>query len=119
MKILSDANVPQRLSNALRAEGHDVYAACERMPQSSDAEILNRAQAERRIILTFDKDFGELAFRAHLPAKSGVILVRLEIVAHEMIVKRVLEVMNSRDDWSGNFTTITDRRVRQRELPDR
>jgi predicted nuclease of predicted toxin-antitoxin system len=46
-------------------------------PGSSDRAILARAQAENRIIITFDKDFGELAFRFGLPATSGIILFRI------------------------------------------
>jgi predicted nuclease of predicted toxin-antitoxin system len=37
--------------------------------------VLKFAQAEERILLTFDKDFGELAFVTELPATSGIILL--------------------------------------------
>ena len=47
------------------------------MRSVADDAILARAQTEERIVVTHDKDFGELAFRSQLPASSGVILLRL------------------------------------------
>jgi hypothetical protein len=48
------------------------------MPGSGDRVLLHLAQAEHRVVVTLDTDFGELAFRFGLPADSGVILIRLE-----------------------------------------
>jgi predicted nuclease of predicted toxin-antitoxin system len=63
MRILADENCPGDLVTALRSDGYDVVWIRMDAPDSNDPAILTRAQAERRIILTFDKDFGELAFR--------------------------------------------------------
>jgi len=41
-------------------------------PGSDDGQVLSQAAVEQRLILTFDKDFGELAFRSRLPAGSGI-----------------------------------------------
>ena len=49
----------------------------ESMRGATDREVLERAQQENRLVVTFDKDFGELAYRFKLPATSGVILFRL------------------------------------------
>ena len=49
----------------------------ESMRSVQDDVILSRAQAEQRVVVTHDKDFGELAFRARLPASCGVVLFRL------------------------------------------
>jgi predicted nuclease of predicted toxin-antitoxin system len=45
-------------------------------PGTSDEDVLQRAIGENRDLLTFDKDFGELALRAELPSDCGVILFR-------------------------------------------
>jgi len=76
MKLLANENFPRVAVEALRQHGHDVVWARIDMPGDDDESILPRAQAEDRLILTFDKDFGELAFRFGLPAESGIILLR-------------------------------------------
>jgi predicted nuclease of predicted toxin-antitoxin system len=72
MQILAHENFPAALVAALRGMGHDVAWVWEDARGSKDQTILKRAQAEGRIVVTFDKDFGELAFRAGLPSLCGV-----------------------------------------------
>lgn len=76
-----------------------------------------RAQAEARLILTFDKDFGELAFRTRLPAASGIILCRLPGLPPARVVAIVLAALNSRPDWADRFTVIIEQRIRVITLP--
>ncbi len=63
MRILADENFPGDAVEALRQQGYDVVWVRTDAPGSSDHVILARAQAENRVIVTLDKDFGELAFR--------------------------------------------------------
>ena len=74
MRILAHENLPEDTVTALRRAGHDVVWIRTDVPGSSDEEVLRRAQLENRLPVTFDKDFGELAFRAGLPAAAGVVL---------------------------------------------
>ncbi len=78
--------------------------------------ILARAQAEQRIVVTHDKDFGELAFRSQLPASGGVILCRLSGSDRDSDNERILEALQSRSDWPGHFSVVTDDRIRMRPL---
>ena len=55
----------------LRVRGHDVLVVKESMRGEEDTAILARAQAESRLVVTQDKDFGELAFRAGLPRRAA------------------------------------------------
>jgi predicted nuclease of predicted toxin-antitoxin system len=73
MRLLADENFPMDAVNALSLAGHDILWIRTFAPGSPDQEVLRIAQAERRILLTFDKDFGELAFRIGLPSSSGII----------------------------------------------
>ena len=66
----------------LRDGGHSVLAVKEAMRGADDAAVPARAHAEARILLTQDKDFGELTFRYGLPAECGVILFRLKGADH-------------------------------------
>jgi predicted nuclease of predicted toxin-antitoxin system len=82
-----------------------------------DPPILARAMSEQRILVTFDKDFGELAFRSRLPASCGVILFRFTQRGRQQDITRVVNTLQSRDDWAGAFWTVTDRGIRRRALP--
>ena len=77
MRILANENFPQTAVDALRGDGHDVKWVRTESPGISDREVLAHAQLDGRIVVTFDKDFGELAFRFGLPAACGIILFRL------------------------------------------
>jgi predicted nuclease of predicted toxin-antitoxin system len=101
----------------LRERGHDVVSAKEALCGAADEEILARAQLEQRLLVSQDKDFGELAFRARLPASCGVILFRLVGTDPSEDNERILEVLESGTDWAGRFAVVTERQVRIRPLP--
>lgn len=118
MRIIANENVTATVIEQLRADGHDVLAVKESMRGEDDEIILARAQVEQRLVVTHDKDFGELSFRFGLPASCGVVLLRLAGDDPESDNSRAIEVLQSRTDWSGHFSVITDDRVRMRPLPD-
>jgi len=74
MQLLANENVAGEAIDALRAAGNDVVWMRTAAPGLADQGVLARAVAEQRVLISFDKDFGELAFRAGLPAACGVIL---------------------------------------------
>lgn len=116
MRLLADRNVPLALVRELRARGHDV--APEDDPEALDEDVLRRARRERRIVLTLDKDFGELVFlrRASPP---GVILLRLRIPGPDGLVRAVTSALESHTDWEGSFSVVEERRIRSAPLPTR
>jgi len=117
MRILVNENVAGVVVRELRTRGHDVLSAKESMRGEKDRVLLARAHAECRLVLTCDKDFGELAVRSGLPAGSGVILLRLSGSTPETDNAHAIAAVTSRDDWSGHFAVVTDDRVRLRPLP--
>jgi predicted nuclease of predicted toxin-antitoxin system len=116
MRILANENIPGPVVRALRDRGHDVVWVKEDMAGATDHDVLARAGRDKRLVVTFDKDFGELAVRADLPASSGVVLLRLKGNDPEVDNARAIRALTSRDDWSGNFAVVTDDRVRLRTL---
>ena len=116
MRLLADENVPGDLVNGLRAAEQDVVWVRRDAPGASDEEILQWAQREARVVLTFDKDFGDLAYESRLPASSGIILVRIQRLDGPAIA-RLSVLLASRDDWAGHFSVVGPDRVRMRELP--
>jgi predicted nuclease of predicted toxin-antitoxin system len=70
---------------------------------SSDEKFLARAQREERILITFESDFGELAFRSKLPASSGIILFRITAPSSQYIADLAAGAIASRSDGSDIF----------------
>ena len=117
MKLLANENFPGDAIDALRQDGHDVVWIRTDAPGSSDPQVLAQAQAEDRILLTFDKDFGELAFRARLPATSGIILFRIAAPSADHVAKVAVATLKSRSDWAGHFSVVEAHRLRMTVLP--
>jgi predicted nuclease of predicted toxin-antitoxin system len=117
MRLLANENVPGRAVDSLRAGGHDVLWARSDAPGSSDEELLHRASAEQRLLITLDKDFGELAFRRGLPAEAGIILIRITLSSPGQISQVLADALNSRTDWAGHFAVIEEHQIRMTPLP--
>ena len=117
MRILANENVSATVIRTLRERGHDVLSVKESMRGENDLTILARAQAELRLVVTHDKDFGELAFRIGLPAECGVILIRLSGEDADSDNQRVLQAIESRSDWASYFSLVSEDRIRMRPLP--
>ena len=116
MQFLANENFPLDAVEAIRKLDHDVVWIRKDAPGSKDRDILARAVGEQRVLLTFDKDFGELAFRFGLPATCGIVLFRLEASSSAVLASLVAAAIQSRSDWSGQFAVIEPGRIRIRPL---
>jgi predicted nuclease of predicted toxin-antitoxin system len=116
-RLLADENVPGPAVDALRRDGHDVAWMHEDAPGTRDPEVLARAQHESRVLITFDKDFGELAFRAGVAAAAGVVLFRIGAESPDVAARAAVGVFSMRSDWARIFAVVEDGRMRIRELP--
>jgi predicted nuclease of predicted toxin-antitoxin system len=116
MRLLANENFPLDAVEALRTSGHDVAWIREDSRGISDDKVLLRAQEENRIVITFDKDFGELAFRSKLPAQSGVILFRITPISSQYIAQVAVQALASQSNWTGHFSVIEDNRIRMTPL---
>jgi predicted nuclease of predicted toxin-antitoxin system len=117
MNLILNENIPSSVVQGLRARGHDVLSVKESMRGLDDPAILARARTERRLVVTQDKDFGELAFRFRLPADCGIVLFRLSGDDPDANIRRMIEAIDSRSDWVGQFAVVSDDRIRIRPLP--
>ena len=117
MRFLADENIPTATVRALRSAGHDVFSATEGAPGASDARHFARAVREDRVVLTFDRDFGEMAARATPERIPGVILLRFVPVNADEVTALVLTVLaRSEIVWSGHLSVVDRDHVRQRKL---
>lgn len=116
MRFQADAHISVEMVSMIRALGHDCADASTIAPREPDVSILHRAAAENRVVLTADKDFGELVF-AHAIACPGVILIRLAATDEADRVERVRSVwpmILSR--LPGVFVTVSPAGVRVRPI---
>ncbi len=80
-KLLADENVPLKAVEILREKGVDVASVTELSPGLKDREVLDLAGREGRIIVTFDKDFGELVVRESESKGANPAEVRAKVPA--------------------------------------
>jgi len=116
MRLLANENIPPASVSALREAGHDVGSVAERSPGISDAAVMEMAHAENRIILTFDRDYGELIFHRHRPAPAGVLYLRCLPASPLEPARYVAQLLASRIELEGRFTTGDREQVRQRPM---
>ncbi len=116
MRILADENFPRPALEALRRAGWDVFSIAEECPGVSDEEVAALCAEQQRILLTFDKDFGELVFRRGLSAASGVVLFRITPESPEDAAGVALALVESRPDLAGTFCVVTRDRIRVRRM---
>jgi predicted nuclease of predicted toxin-antitoxin system len=118
MRFIVDESSGTAVIQYLRSAGHDVLAIAEEMPQATDYDILIRAAGEGRILVTNDKDFGELVFRSG-QAHRGVLLLRLHDESATNRVKMVKAVLvRYASRLEGSFTVATEGAVRIRPAVD-
>ena len=117
MKFLANENFPLKSVHILRNAGYDVASITEDSPGIQDEHVLRQAVREQRIILTFDRDYGELIYRRKLSAPNGVIYFRFEPKTPEETGEYLRDLLViSGITWEGNFSIIEHERMRQRSL---
>ena len=100
---------------ALVDSGHDVLSAVERNPSAKDEELLALALQEQRILVTEDKDFGELVFVRRLPHPCVVRFVDMP-VAEKVAAMRELIEHHADAMQDGALIVVTQNRVRVRRI---
>lgn len=114
--ILADENVDLRIIRALRGSGIEVISIFEISKGITDSKIIELAIETNMILLTEDKDFGEWVF-AHKQKGLSVIFLRYQFKELDKIILSLLSVLgDSAKAFHGFYTTITPRKIRQRQL---
>jgi predicted nuclease of predicted toxin-antitoxin system len=114
MRFIVDESTGSGVARFLQSEGHDVLIVAEEMFQADDLTILQRAFDEQRIVVTNDKDFGELIFR-RLEPHYGVVLLRLQDESGPNRIQVMTALMAQyAAQLSGKFTVVTEQKIRFR-----
>ena len=116
MKFLADECCDRGFIENLRKEDYDVFYALESKPGATDDEVLALAFDEPRIILSEDKDFGELVYRLKKPA-HGIILIRIGVKNRSVKWPRLKKLLDTYPERCiGRFVVIDENKFRFRPL---
>lgn len=115
MRFAIDACVPGQLAEALTALGADVVSAAGR-PAMPDDEVLSGTVARDRVLITSDKDFGDLVFRDG-QAAVGVVLIRFDLVSDAIVEATARRVLALQDHGRGLFAVLELTQERVRAMP--
>ncbi len=114
MNVVADEGVDRAVVERLRHDGHEVLYVAELSPGVADEDVLQQANARSAVLLTADKDFGELVFRQGL-VHSGVLLLRVAGLANATKAELVAKVCRDRAaELVGAFSVVSPGQVRIR-----
>ena len=116
LEVVFDECIPEEVAQGLRAEGHDVVLIADLSPGVSDLRVLSYARERATVVVTADKDFGDLVYREAKPT-SGVILLRAGRIG-PVERARLLAVLVEEHaaELVGAFTVLTQNSLRIRRL---
>ncbi len=118
MRLLLDENVPLPSAYRLRQAGHDVAAVAEDTPGVDDQTVIARAISEQRILVTFDRDIGQLVYHHGMPAPPAIIHLRFRPRTLEEPADRVLELfLKVHYSWQNTYTRAGRMNSSQKPLP--
>lgn len=116
MRYLANENFPGAAVARMLDAGCDIVWVRTAAPGMRGREVLDWARREGRVLLTFDKDFGELARTSPPPANCGVVLFRVPLTSPQDVGQRLADMQAARTDGAGHFSVIEPGRVRMRTI---
>lgn len=119
MDFLADENVPRPIIERLRKDGFTVDTIAEKNAGLPDADVLAIADQDGAILITQDKDFGELVVLCRLPVVGVVLLVLAQLPLKAQVERVAQLVATHRARFAGNLSVAEPTRIRVRPLADR
>jgi predicted nuclease of predicted toxin-antitoxin system len=117
MLFLADECCDALVVRTLRALGHDVTYVAELAPGLTDTDVLTQSVSEERILLTEDRDFGELVFKRQAMA-HGIVLLRILPEDRQQKPTRITALVEDyQDELQGSIVVVTLNTIRIRPLP--
>ncbi len=112
MRFLADESCDFAVVRALQAIGHDVIAVKDVLRGRPDEDVINFALKESRVLLTEDKDFGQLVFASAMKS-PGVIFIRFPANARQSMAKTVVKLVEKTPEkLGGRFIVVQPGRIR-------
>ena len=112
MRFLADESCDFAVVRALRAAGHDVVAIADISPRADDVVVIDKTVREQRILITEDKDFGQLVY-ADKRASGGVLFMRFPARVRRSLPQIVVELVRRKgEQLIGTFVVVQPGRSR-------
>ena len=116
LKFLVDVGVSKQVEKWLFQNDYDLKAVRNINPRMNDNEILRLAVSEKRMVITMDKDFGELVYNSDLP-HAGVLLLRLEDAKSDEKTNTIAKILTKFSDrLLNNFCVIQRGKLRIKKM---
>lgn len=112
MRFLIDANLGRKFTHLLSLAGYDAVYINDLLPKASDEDVLSLAKREGRIVITNDKDFGELIFKLGM-LSTGVVLLRVSTTDPKRRFDMIKNILNKA---KGKFVVVKEGQIRIRGL---
>ena len=112
-QVVADESVDFRIVIQLRNIGMTVYSIAEETPSITDKSVLSLAFDKKALLITEDKDFGELVFRLQLP-HHGILLIRIEEADYK-IFSVGAAIKKHYDEMVNRFSVINNSKLRIKE----
>ena len=117
VKLLADENIPAGAIDALRDAGCDVLSIREIAPGIADAEVLQLAVDQSRLLVTFDRDYGELIFRQGFEPPPSIICFRALPTSPHEVSDSVLSLLEAPESIFGAIVVVSNQGIRRRRFP--
>jgi len=112
VKFIADVNVEKAIIDCLLANGYNTIWVSDLDCRMVDEKLLEPANREKRILVTNDKDFGELTFRQKR-VSAGIILFRVKGQNSRDKVSLLQKLLLAhRNRLKGHFTVVTRKKIR-------
>lgn len=111
MKFIADENIPLEVIKKLKDKNFDIISISEKKRGLDDEEILSIANKDKRVLITFDTDFGEIIFKLK-KQNNGVILLRIHPKSVEYIITVIEKVLSKDINFEKSFCVIEIDRIR-------
>jgi predicted nuclease of predicted toxin-antitoxin system len=116
-KFLANENMPADAVRAAQTAGIDLIWVRDTMPGAKDDMVLAAAVTQGRVLVTFDKDFGEMVFNLGRSASPGMVLLRPRLRSPAVVAEFTVAVLTQAIHWEGSFCVAREGRLRVVPLP--
>ncbi len=116
MRFLADENIERAVVEFIRSKGFEVFYVAETSPSISDTAVMEYAKTNDMIVITNDKDFGEMLYLKKM-ISSGILLIRSRIETAQAkieLVKTAFEKAGGK--LKGHFVVVSEKGLRIRPL---
>ena len=117
MLFLANENIPTKSIELLRSSGYAIRSVKEEMPGITDLMVLEKAKSLSAIILTFDKDYGEIIFRNEFYEPPPIVFFRFKGYSATYAAETLISLIGLNTfALDGYFTILEENNIRQRKL---